>query len=56
MCNKLKNAFEGDEKVKKVKLQTHRMQFESLKMKDDDNVAAYFLRVDEVVNSLKRSW
>lgn len=53
MWDKLRNAYEGDEKVKKAKLQTHRMQFESLKMKDDEDVAAYFLRVDEVVNSFK---
>lgn len=53
MWDKLKNAYEGDEKVKKSKLQTHRMQFESLKMKEDENVTPYFLRVDEVVNSLK---
>ncbi|XP_057821433.1 uncharacterized protein LOC131034089 [Cryptomeria japonica] len=53
MWDKLKNAYEGDEKVKKVKLQTHGMQFFSLKMKEEENVAAYFLRVDEVVNSLK---
>lgn len=53
MWDKLKNAYEGDEKAKKVKLQTHRMQFESLRMKKEENVAAYFLRVDEFVNSLK---
>lgn len=29
MWDKLKNAYEGDEKVKKDKIQTHRMQFES---------------------------
>jgi hypothetical protein len=39
--------------VKKEKLQTHRRQFESLKMKDEENVAAYFLRVDEIVNTIR---
>lgn len=29
------------------------MQFESLRMREEENATAYFLRVDEVVNSLK---
>jgi hypothetical protein len=39
--------------VKKEKLQTHRRQFKSLKMKDEENVAVYFLRVDEIVNTIR---
>jgi hypothetical protein len=35
------------------KLQTHRGQFESLKMKDEENIAEYFQRVDEIVNSIR---
>lgn len=42
MWDKLHNAYEGDENVKKAKLQTHKMQFESLKM-EDENVASSFL-------------
>jgi uncharacterized lipoprotein YehR (DUF1307 family) len=53
MWDKLVSNYEGDEKVKKEKLQTFQRQFESLKMNDEEDVAAYFLRVDEVVNSLK---
>lgn len=53
MWEKLQNAYERDERVKNAKLQTHRMLFEDLKMREDENIAAYFLRVDEVVNSLK---
>ena len=32
--NKIQNIHKGDDKVKNAKLQTHRRQFESLKMKD----------------------
>ena len=48
--DKLLNIYEGDTKVKATKLQTYRGQFEQLKMKEDENIAAYFLRVDETVN------
>ena len=35
ICDKLKNIYEGDEKVKGAKLQTYRGQFEHLKMKEE---------------------
>jgi hypothetical protein len=41
--DKLQNIYEGDSKVKETKLQTYRGQFEQLKMKEDENIAAYFL-------------
>ena len=41
--HKLKNIYEGDDKVKGAKLQTYRAQFENLKMKDEENIATYFL-------------
>jgi hypothetical protein len=41
--DKLRNIYEGDSKVKEAKLQTYRGQFEQLKMKEDENIAAYFL-------------
>ena len=44
--DKLQNIYEGDSKVKETKIQTYRSQFEQLKMKEDENIAAYFLRVD----------
>ena len=53
MWEKLIGLYDGDSKVKKAKLQTHRRQFESLKMEDEEDIAAYLLRVAEVVNSLK---
>ena len=50
--DKLKIIYEGDEKVKQVKLQLHRAKFENLKMKESENIVAYLLRVDEVVSSI----
>jgi hypothetical protein len=50
--DKLRNIYEGDTKVKEAKLQTYRGQFEQLKMKEDENIAAYFLRFDETVNAI----
>ena len=51
MWDKLQNIHKGDDKVMKAKLQTHRGQFK--KMKDEENVAAYLLHVDEIVNTIK---
>jgi hypothetical protein len=51
--DKLKNIYEGDDKVKGAKLQTYIGQFENLKMKEEENIAAYFLRVDEIVNIIR---
>jgi len=53
MWEKLVGLYDGDSKVKKEKIQSHRRQFESLKMEDEEDIAAYLLRVVEVVNSLK---
>jgi hypothetical protein len=41
--DKLQNIYEGDTKVKEAKLQTYRGQFKQLKMKEDEDMAAYFL-------------
>jgi hypothetical protein len=50
--DKLQNIYEGDTKVKASKLQTYRGQFEQLKMKEYEDIAAYFLRFDEIVNEI----
>jgi hypothetical protein len=50
--DKLQNIYEGDTKVKAAKLQTYRGQFEQLKMKEDEDITAYFLRVDETMNAI----
>jgi hypothetical protein len=41
--DKPQNVYEGDAKVKGAKLQTYRGQFEQLKMKEDEDITAYFL-------------
>lgn len=52
LWDKLKNYYEGNDKIKEAKLQNYRGQFESLKMEEDENIASYFLCVDNVVNSI----
>jgi hypothetical protein len=52
--DKLKSMYEGNPKVKKVKLQRHRAEFENLKMDEKEYIATYFLRVDEVVNAIRK--
>jgi hypothetical protein len=37
MWDKLINIYEGNEKVKDAKLQTYRVHFEKLLMKEDEN-------------------
>ena len=49
----MSNFYEGDTKVKKDKLQGYRMQFEPLIMHDDQDISKYFLRVNEVVNTIR---
>jgi hypothetical protein len=53
MWDKLISSYEGNEKVKDAKLQTYRVQFEQMKMKEDETVGKYFLRVEELVNAMK---
>ena len=52
MWDKLKNIYEGDLKVRKTKLHTHRSKFEQLKVKDDEDIAVYLLKIDDVVNTM----
>ena len=51
--DKLISIYEGNEKVKDAKIETYRVQFEQLKMKEDETVGKYFLRVEELVNAMK---
>jgi hypothetical protein len=50
--DKLQNIYEEDSKVKETKLQTCKGQLKQLKMKKDENIAAYFLQVDETMNAI----
>eukprot|EP00253_Pinus_taeda_P034669 PITA_34669 len=47
-------SYEGDEQVKRAKLQTLRIQYENLRMYNDESVANYFLRIYEIVNCMKK--
>ena len=53
MWDKLISSYKGNEKVKDTKFQTYIVQFEQLKMKEDETVGKYFLRVEELVNVMK---
>ena len=41
--DKLKNIYEGYGKFKEDKLQTYRRKFENLTMKEEEDIAIYFL-------------
>jgi hypothetical protein len=53
MWDKLISSYEGNEKVKDAKLQTYRVQFEQLQIKEYETIGNYFLRVEELVNEMK---
>eukprot|EP00253_Pinus_taeda_P008119 PITA_08119 len=48
-----KKQFETNAKVKRAKLQTVKIQYENLRIYNDESVANYFLRIDEIVNCMK---
>jgi hypothetical protein len=48
----LETIYAGDYKVKRAKLQTFKVQYEGLKMKDGENISEYFERVDNIVNAI----
>jgi len=51
--DKIVLSYEGNSQVKHAKLKTLRIQYETLKMHNDESIASYFLRIDEVVNYMK---
>jgi hypothetical protein len=53
LWQKLETIYARDSKVTKAKLQTLRVQYEGLKMKEEENISEYLERVDEVVNVIR---
>jgi hypothetical protein len=50
---KLVNNYEGYEKVKFTKCQSHRMKFEILRMNEDENIVGFYIKVDETIQIIK---
>jgi hypothetical protein len=53
MQNKSRINWKLYEGLKRSKLQTLKVQYEGLKMKDEVNFSEYFERVDNIINSIK---
>ena len=51
--DKIVQSYGGDSQIKRAKLQTLGIQYETLKMYSDESIASYFLCIDEVVNCMK---
>ena len=47
--DKIFMSYEGDEQVKRAKLQTLKIQYETLTMHNDEIIASFFLHIDEIV-------
>jgi len=51
--DKLATMHHGESKVQKAKLQGYRGQFEGRRMQEEESIASYFQRVEEVVNTMR---
>ena len=49
----MKNKFQRDDKVRAIKLQSLRKEFENMRMKDSESMAKYSTRFLELVNQMK---
>jgi hypothetical protein len=48
----LETIYARDSKVNRAKLQTLKVQYEGIKMKDEENILEYFERVDHIANAI----
>ena len=46
-------SYEGDTKVESSKLQTLRIQYENLRMHNEERISSLFLRLDDIVNRMR---
>ena len=46
-------SYEGDAKIKSAKLQTLRIQYENLKMLNEEIIENFFLCLDDIVNRMR---
>lgn len=51
--NILEKSFRGVEKVKEVRLQTHKRIYELFHMEENESVGDFFIRVTRLVNQIK---
>ncbi|XP_059076438.1 uncharacterized protein LOC131875781 [Cryptomeria japonica] len=51
--DKMQSIFEGDIKVKEAKPQNLRAQFENLKMRDEEKIADYLQKMDEIMGAIR---
>ena len=49
----METIYAGDSKVRMAKLQSLKVQYESLKMKDEENILENFERVENLVNAIQ---
>ena len=49
----METLYAGDSKVKKAKLQSFKVQYESLKMRDEETISKNFERIESIVNIAK---
>jgi hypothetical protein len=55
MQDKLISNYEGNEKVKYAKIQSHRLKFEQLKMDEDETISKYFLHIEVTCQHYERT-
>ena len=46
-------SYEGDTKVKSAKLQTLIIQYENLRVHNEESIASFFLHLDDIVNRMR---